>query len=88
MYKCAYLLLLQKKDFIQLMIDAAETGEEESSAQNGGSIDEGRVAKKKIPLTIDEILGQVNERKGGELRTLAIIQIINVYEMVRIFSLG
>ena len=48
------------------MIDAAEAGgEEESSAQNGGSVDEGHVAKKKIPLTIDEILGQVNEVMGS-----------------------
>ena len=48
------------------MIDAAEAGgEEESSAQNGVSVDEGSGTKKKIPITTDEILGQVNEVMGS-----------------------
>ncbi|XP_072031237.1 cytochrome P450 3A24-like [Amphiura filiformis] len=48
----------KRKDFLQLMLDAAETGGDETEVKAGdGEVTNG-VVKKKIPLTQDELMGQ------------------------------
>ena len=60
MYKITiscFVFVFQRKDFIQLMIEAAELGEEEDG--DGDDSKEKSTTKKKEPLTIDELIGQV-----------------------------
>ena len=48
-------LNFQRKDFLQLMIDAAETGGEDPVSDGKEN-----VTQKKIPMTHEEIMGQVS----------------------------
>ena len=49
-------LNFQRKDFLQLMIDAAETGGEDPVSDGKENVTQ----KKKIPMTHEELMGQVS----------------------------